>query len=124
MSTDRPDGTVAPGRSDQPSSSDVPLRDVPLRDVPLRDVSLRAAARRDFSQRSVLALVPWRNFRRVLFLVAALLAVLTLKRSSGGFFKNVFESTAPPAASRPAAAPAPAAAAQTTVHLRSGPGLP
>ena len=60
--------------------------------------------------------LPWRNFRRVVFLIFALMAVVALKRSAGGFFNRLLESVAspPPAPARPVA-PA------TTVHLQPGP---
>jgi hypothetical protein len=63
-------------------------------------------------------LVPRRNFRRAVFLIVALMAVVALKRSAGGFFNRVLESLAPPPAPAPAAHHAP----ETTVHLQ--PGLP
>lgn len=65
-------------------------------------------------ERSYLSLVPWRNFRRVLFLILALMGVVVLKRSAGGFFSRIIESVAPPAA--PAHH-----APETTVHLQLGP---
>ncbi len=70
-------------------------------------------------ERTYLSLLPWRSFRRVVFLIFALLAVVALKKSAGGFFNRVLESVAP----APAAAPAPArpAAPPTTVHLQPGP---
>ena len=60
----------------------------------------------------------WRNFRRVLFLILALLAVVALKKSGGRFFGRVLESVAPPAP-RPRRARSTAPA--TTVHLPPGP---
>jgi hypothetical protein len=70
-------------------------------------------------------LVPWRNFRRVLFLIAALLAVLTLKQSGGGLFRSVLDSMAPPAtrSREPIAPMAPddPRAIHTTVHVQAGP---
>jgi hypothetical protein len=65
------------------------------------------------AERSYLSLLPWRNFRRALFLLLALLAVVALKRSGGGPFKGLIESVAPPA-------PAPRSV-QTTVHLQVRP---
>jgi hypothetical protein len=47
-------------------------------------------------ERSYWELLPRRNFRRVLFLIAVLLAVLALKRAGGGAFRNLFEGVAPP----------------------------
>jgi hypothetical protein len=66
--------------------------------------------------RSSLAL-PWRNFRRVVFLIFALLAVVALKKSAGGFFNRLVDAVAAP----PPAAPARSAAPATTVHLQPGP---
>jgi hypothetical protein len=43
-------------------------------------------------------LLPRRNFRRVLFLVAVLLAVIALKRAGCGAFRNLFDGVAPPPA--------------------------
>jgi hypothetical protein len=60
--------------------------------------------------------LPWRSFRRVVFLIFALMAVVALKKSAGGFFNHLLESVAPPAA-----APARSAAPPTTVHLQAGP---
>jgi hypothetical protein len=64
-------------------------------------------------ERSYLALIPRRNFRRALFLLLALMAVVALKKSGGGFFGNVLNGVAPPA---------PASARQsvppTTVHIQ------
>ena len=72
-------------------------------------------------ERSYLSLIPRRNFRRALFLLLALLAVVALKKSGGGFFSNVLDSVAPsraPSAARPRPSIAePAPAAETTVHL-------
>ena len=74
-------------------------------------------------ERSFWALVPWRNFRRVLFLILALGAVLAVKRSGGGFFGAVIESVGPPpptTTTTPTREPAPRPV-QTTVHLQAGP---
>ena len=54
-------------------------------------------------ERGFWELLPRRNFRRALFLIAALLAVLALKRAGGGSFRKLIESVAPPSASRGAA---------------------
>jgi hypothetical protein len=67
-------------------------------------------------QRTYLSLLPWRNFRRVVFLIFALMAVVALKKGAGGFFNRLLESVAPPAL-----APAHPAAPPTTVHLQPGP---
>jgi hypothetical protein len=66
--------------------------------------------------------LPWRNLRRAVFLIVALMAVVALKRSAGGFFSRVLDSLASPTsvASPPAAAPA-HTAPETTVHLQPGP---
>ena len=74
----------------------------------------RAAPGPSRAARSYLASLPLRSFRRVVFLILALMAVVALKRSAGGFFSRVLESVAPP--------PAPAhTAPETTVHLHPGP---
>jgi hypothetical protein len=75
-------------------------------------------------ERSYLSLIPRRNLLRALFLLLALLAVVALKKSGGGVFRNVLDSVAPPrtpAASAPprALTSAPRAPApETTVHLQ------
>jgi hypothetical protein len=61
-------------------------------------------------ERSYWSLIPGRNLRRALFLILALVAVLSLKQSSGGFFNRVLESITPRAPSVP-----------TTVHIRPRP---
>ena len=66
-------------------------------------------------ERSYLSLIPRRNFRRALFLLLALLAVVALKKSGGGFFRNVLDSVAPPRS--PAAARPRPSSPETTVHL-------
>jgi hypothetical protein len=70
-------------------------------------------ALRPRGERSYLALIPRRNFRRALFLLLALMAVVALKKSGGGFFGNVLNSVTPPATApvRPAVPP-------TTVHIQ------
>jgi len=60
--------------------------------------------------------LPWRNLRRAVFLIVALMAVVALKRSAGGFFNRVLDSVASPPASAPAHT-----APETTVHLQPGP---
>lgn len=69
-------------------------------------------------ERTYLSLLPWRNFRRVVFLIFALMAVVALKKSAAGFFNRLLESVAP---APPAAAPAHPDAPPTTVHLQPGP---
>jgi len=64
-------------------------------------------------ERSYSSLIPRRNFRRVLFLLLALTAVVALKKSGGGFFDSVINSFG--SSPRPAHPPAP----ETTVHLQS-----
>jgi hypothetical protein len=103
----------------------------------MRDIERDARGARDAvaEERSFLSLVPWRNFRRVAFLILALLGIVALKRSSGGFFSRLLDGVAPPAPSSSRAGPsaraapavraaetAPAAPAiETTVHLRAAP---
>ncbi len=69
-------------------------------------------------EKTYLALLPWRNFRRVVFLILALMAVVAVKKSGGGFFSRVLDSVAPTAQPAP---PARHAASETTVHLQPGP---
>jgi hypothetical protein len=69
-------------------------------------------------KRTYLSLLPWRNFRRVLFLIVALMSVVALKRSAGGFFHRILESVTLPPAAEPAH---PVAPPTTTVHLQPGP---
>ena len=64
-------------------------------------------------EKTYLALVPWRNLRRAVLLILALMAVVALKRSSGGFFSRILESVAPPSPSHQAP--------ETTVHMQPGP---
>jgi hypothetical protein len=64
-------------------------------------------------ERSYLSLIPRRNFQRALFLLLALLAVVALKKSGGGFFGSVLNGVAPPAT-----APARPSAPPTTVHIQ------
>lgn len=63
-------------------------------------------------ERTFWELLPRRNLRRVLFLVAVLFAVIILQRSSGRSFRSLFEAMAPLGPSTPAAPPAPAAGDQ------------
>jgi hypothetical protein len=75
------------------------------------------------ASRSYLSLIPWRNFRRVLFLIMALAAVLALKRSGGGLFRGVVDSVAPMSSSARPPTPATTSAPRvraTTVHIQSG----
>jgi hypothetical protein len=66
------------------------------------------------SERSYLSLVPWRNFRRVVLLIVALMGVVALKKSAGGLFSRIIDSVTPqPAPARHVPA--------TTVHLQPGP---
>lgn len=58
-------------------------------------------------ERTFWELLPRRNFRRVLFLVLVLVAVVVLKRSGGLGLQSVLDALAPPP---PAKRPAPAAA--------------
>lgn len=82
--------------------------------VPVPYRHLRLPAPPTFT-RTYLSLLPWRNFRRVLFLIVALMSVVALKKSAGGFFDRILESVTPPRA------PARSAAPPTTVHLQPGP---
>jgi hypothetical protein len=73
---------------------------------------------------------PLRNLRRALFLLLALMAVIALKRSSGGFFRNVLDVVTPPAvpastatANMKTTPPAPEPL-HTTVHLQPRPATP
>ena len=76
---------------------------------------LPAGSRREAQagEKTYLALVPWRNLRRAVLLILALMAVVALKRSSGGFFSRILESVAPPSPSHQAP--------ETTVHMQPGP---
>jgi len=56
-------------------------------------------------ERSFWDLLPKRNFRRVVFLILVLVAVVALKRSSGRSLNGLLDAIAPPPK---AAAPAPA----------------
>jgi hypothetical protein len=79
---------------------------------------VRSAGRRPV-ERSYLSLIPRRNFRRALFLLLALLAVVALKKSGGGLFRNVLDSVAPPQSRAARSQPRPPAP-ETTVHLQPG----
>ena len=57
-------------------------------------------------ERSFWELLPRRNFRRVLFLVIVLLAVLALRKTGGGAFRGLLDAVAPPPAPAGAAGPA------------------
>ena len=57
------------------------------------------------ADKSFWELLPRRNFRRALFLVAALVAIIAIKRMGGFSFARLFDSVAP--------APAPAPATKT-----------
>jgi hypothetical protein len=47
------------------------------------------------ADRSLLQRIPRRNLARALFLVLALLAIVAIKRGSGGFFGNLMETLSP-----------------------------
>ena len=49
----------------------------------------------DQGQKSFWALVPRRNFRRALFLLAALIAILAIKRMGGFSLAKLFNDVAP-----------------------------
>ena len=79
---------------------------------------VRSASRRPERpiERSYLSLIPRRNLLRALFLLLALLAVVALKKSGGGFFSNVLDSVSPPRS--PAATRPRPVTPETTVHLQ------
>jgi hypothetical protein len=52
------------------------------------------------AEKSYWALLPRRNFRRVVFLIAALLAIIVIKRMGGFSLAKLFNDVAPPAPSR------------------------
>jgi len=76
----------------------------------------RAAPGPSRAARSYLASLPLRSFRRVVFLILALMAVVALKRSAGGFFSHLLQSVESPPAPSPAHT-----APETTVHFQPGP---
>ena len=47
------------------------------------------------AEKSFWALLPRRNFRRVLFLLAALVAIVAIKRMGGFSFAKLFDGVAP-----------------------------
>jgi hypothetical protein len=98
---------------DEPASGSGAPESASLGDLPAGSRRVMYARGLDGSRR---LLLPWRNLRRAVFLILALMAVVALKRSAGGFFSRLLESVASP----PAAAPA-HAAPETTVHLQPGP---
>lgn len=55
------------------------------------------------AERNFWELLPRRNFRRALFLLAALVAIIAIKRLGGFSFARLFDSVAP--ARAPASAP-------------------
>jgi hypothetical protein len=52
------------------------------------------------AEQSFWALLPRRNFRRVLFLLAALVAIVAIKRMGGFSLSKLFDDVAPTAAPR------------------------
>ena len=52
-------------------------------------------------ERSFWELLPRRNFRRALLLVAALIAIIVIKQVGGISFSKLFESVAPPTTPAP-----------------------
>jgi hypothetical protein len=50
------------------------------------------------AEKSFWALLPRRNFRRVLFLLAALVAIVAIKRMGGFSLAKLFDGVAPPPA--------------------------
>ena len=58
------------------------------------------------TEKSFWALLPRRNFRRVVFLLAALVAIIAIKRMGGFSLARMFDGVAPPpAAARDAQPP-------------------
>ena len=57
------------------------------------------------AEQSFWALLPRRNFRRVLFLVAALIAIISIKRMGGFSLAKLFDGVAPPPTAARDAAP-------------------
>jgi hypothetical protein len=58
------------------------------------------------AEKSFWALLPRRNFRRVLFLLGALIAIIAIKRMGGFSLAKLFDGVAPPPAATRDAAPA------------------
>lgn len=54
------------------------------------------ASREPPAEKSLWALLPRRNFRRVVFLLAALVAIIAIKRMGGFSFAKLFNDVAPP----------------------------
>jgi hypothetical protein len=54
------------------------------------------------AERSFWALLPRRNFRRALFLIVALAAIIVIKRMGGFSFAKLFDGVAPPPPPAPA----------------------
>lgn len=52
--------------------------------------------------KSYWALLPRRNFRRAVFLIAALIAIIAIKRMGGFSFAKLFDGIAPPPPRAPA----------------------
>ena len=52
------------------------------------------------AEKSYWALLPRRNFRRVVFLIAALLAIIVIKRMGGFSLAKLFNNVAPPPATQ------------------------
>lgn len=69
---------------------------------------------------------PWRNIRRAVLLVVLLMAILAIKRDSGGFINRLMQSWTPPPAA-PAlphrGAGGPAIGATDAPSVRLGPGF-
>jgi hypothetical protein len=66
-------------------------------------------------ERGFWELLPRRNFRRVLLLLLALVAIVAIKRSGGGSLHSLLDGIAPPPAAKRAPAGAPH---DETVRLR------
>jgi hypothetical protein len=54
------------------------------------------------AEKSFWALLPRRNFRRVVFLIAALLAIIAIKRMGGSSLGKLFDGVAPAPQAEPA----------------------
>jgi hypothetical protein len=57
------------------------------------------------ADKSFWALLPRRNFRRAVFLLAALVAIIFIKRMGGFSLAKLFDGVAPPSAARDAEPP-------------------
>jgi hypothetical protein len=75
-------------------------------------------------ERTFTELFPWRNLRRALMLVLLIVAILVIKRSTGGFLGRMGDLWGTTSAAAPGApAPTPPGPAGDGVRVRLGPGL-